>query len=113
MIDVHALTLEEKQQILYNHLRVGKQPNEFRRKIKPFLEEISALPQFIPEVARRLSDPAFTKNILLRSYYLKRFVEELQDQLPGITDTNTNVIGSFFKPVFDIISPQTFQGYRS
>jgi hypothetical protein len=55
VIDVRDLTLEEKRQILYNHLKLGKQPQEFRTQIKPLLEGVAAHPRFIPETARRLS----------------------------------------------------------
>jgi hypothetical protein len=81
VIDVHNLTIEEKQQILYNHLKLGNQAHEFRRDIKPFLEEISKLPQFVPEIARRLSDPTFTKKLILHSSFLKKFVEEPEEFL--------------------------------
>jgi len=37
VIDVHDLTSEEKQQILYNHIKLGKQAKRFRTAIKPHL----------------------------------------------------------------------------
>ncbi|HEU5051564.1 MAG TPA: restriction endonuclease [Hanamia sp.] len=109
VIDVHDLTLEEKQQILYNHLKLGKQPNEFRKEIKPFLEEISALSQFVPEVARRLSDPAFTKNLILRSYYLKRFVEHpeefLVEVIEGLDDDSRAALALIYMRNDNLESP--------
>ncbi|HEY5264824.1 MAG TPA: hypothetical protein VIJ37_07500, partial [Steroidobacteraceae bacterium] len=33
VIDVHDLSLQEKQQILYNHLKLGRQPLTFRAEI--------------------------------------------------------------------------------
>jgi conflict system STAND superfamily ATPase/restriction endonuclease len=35
VIDVRDLSIDEKRQILYNHLKLGKQPRSFRTEIKP------------------------------------------------------------------------------
>jgi hypothetical protein len=63
VIDVRDLTTEEKQQILYNHLKLGKQDQPFRKAIKPHLVSIANHDRFVPETARRLSDPVFTTGI--------------------------------------------------
>ncbi|MDE2107536.1 MAG: hypothetical protein KGL39_60645, partial [Patescibacteria group bacterium] len=57
VIDVHNLTGQEKQQILYNHLKLGGQSLAFRAEIKGHLPSVAAHPRFIPEIARRLADP--------------------------------------------------------
>src|SRR5579883_3113610 len=59
VIDVHDLSADEKCQILYNHLKLGKQPRSFRTEIKPYLDGIAKHARFIPETARRLADPLF------------------------------------------------------
>lgn len=74
VIDVHNLSENEKQQILYNHLKLGKQQRTFLVGIKEYLPSIAAHPRFIPETARRLGDPAFTKNLHLTDYHLGKFV---------------------------------------
>lgn len=88
VIDVHDLTVEEKRQILYNHLRLGKQPRSFRREVKPYLEQVAAHNRFIPETARRLSDPIFTRNLRISSHQLRLFVDRreqlLQEILSGL-----------------------------
>jgi hypothetical protein len=84
VIDVHQLTPEEKRQILYNHLKLGKQPLSFRSDIKPYLERVAAHPRFIPETARRLSDPLFTKGLFIDGYYLERFVEKREQLLEEV-----------------------------
>ena len=88
VIDVHDLSADEKRQILYNHLKLGKQPRSFRTEIKPYLEDIASHPRFIPETARRLADPLFTKDLFLDPYYLRQFVEKreqlLQEVLQGL-----------------------------
>ena len=88
MIDVQALSGDEKRHILYNHLKLGKQPPSFRREIKPYLERIADHPRFIPETARRLADPLFTKDVFVDANYLSQFVERrerlLQEVLQGL-----------------------------
>lgn len=92
VIDVHSLTPNEKRQILYNHLKLGKQSRSFRSEIKPYLDSIADHPRFIPETARRLADPLFTKGLFLDPYHLEKFVEKreqlLQEVLEGL-DANS------------------------
>jgi len=81
VIDVHDLSIEEKQQILYNHMKMGNQPKTFKTKIKPFLEEVSAHAQFIPETARRLAEPIFTKELNISRNGLAEYVERQESFL--------------------------------
>jgi len=75
VIDVHNLTVYERRQILYNHLKLGRQSNEFRSKVKPYLEGLANHGRFIPEIARRLADPFFTKELHLSEWSLSNFIE--------------------------------------
>ena len=88
VIDVHELSKDERRQILYNHIKLGRQPASFRAEIKPFLESVATHPRFVPETARRLADPLFTKDLFIDPYFLGRFVEKreifLQDVLRGL-----------------------------
>lgn len=88
VIDVHALSTQERRQILYNHLKFGKQPRGFLTQIKPLLEAVADHPRFIPETARRLADPLFTKDLFIDSHYLGQFVDKreqlLNDVLQGL-----------------------------
>jgi hypothetical protein len=92
VIDVHELSPDEKRQILYNHLKLGKQPRSFRTDIKPYLDDVANHHRFIPETARRLADPLFTKNLFVDKYYIDQFVEKreqlLQDILHGLDADN-------------------------
>lgn len=92
VIDVHNLSLIEKRQILYNHIKLGKQPKSFRSEIKPYLENIANSSGFIPEIARRLSDPLFTKDLDIHLLTLTEFVENkerfLRDVIVGL-DNNS------------------------
>jgi hypothetical protein len=88
VVDVHDLSLDDKRQILYNHLRFGAQPREFRSGVKPFLEEVVHLEEFLPEVARRLGDPQFTAKLApFKSDVLAFFenpVEHLVEVVQGL-----------------------------
>lgn len=84
VIDVHDLTMGERQQILYNHLKLGRQPREFRTEVKPLLVSVAAHDRFIPEIARRLAEPFFTKNLHLSECSVARFVDEREQLLIDI-----------------------------
>lgn len=90
VIDVRDLTLEEKQEILYNHMKLGKQNKAFRTAIKPHLPSIGSHSRFVPETARRLADPLFTAGLEINRYKLNSFVEKqehfLQEVLRGLDE---------------------------
>jgi hypothetical protein len=65
VIQVESLTKQEREQILYNHIRLGTQPTSFRKRVKPHLPYVAAHPRFVPEIARRLGNPIFTKGLAL------------------------------------------------
>lgn len=81
VIDAHDLTMDEKRQILYNHLKMGKQPKSFITAIKPYLESVATHDRFIPETARRISDPFFTKGLTLSNFWISHFVESQESFL--------------------------------
>jgi hypothetical protein len=84
VIDVHDLSVDERRQILYNHLKLGRQSREFRVAVKPYLESVAKHNRFIPEIARRLADPFFTKNLYLSEWSLANFVEKRERFLMDI-----------------------------
>ncbi len=68
VIEVESFTREEREQILYNHLRLGGHPAEVLEAMRPEdLEAVAADASFLPELARRLGDPLFTRRLYLRS----------------------------------------------
>lgn len=81
VIDVQKLTITEKRQILYNHLKMGKQSSSYKKEIKPHLEYVANHKRFIPEMARRLSDPFFTKNLYLSEFHLDIFIQKQESFL--------------------------------
>jgi hypothetical protein len=76
VIDVHKLTLEEKRQILYNHLKMGDQPTHFRKEIKPYLDDVAPLKEFLPETARRLGSKFLTKGLLITKWHVLGFIKD-------------------------------------
>ena len=88
VVDVHDLDLDDKRQILYNHLKYGAQPTAFRTSVKPFLESAAHVDEFLPEVARRFGDPQFTAKVepQLRSVvsFFERPVEHLEEVVRGL-----------------------------
>ena len=84
VIDVHRLSGEEKRQILYNHMKLGKQPQSFKSMIKNHLEAVADHPRFIPEIARRLADPFFTANLTMTRHHILEFVDKREQLLEEI-----------------------------
>jgi hypothetical protein len=76
VINVQALETDEKEQILYNHIKLGDQPRTFRQSVKPHLPAVAASRRFLPEIARRLGTPLFTEGLNVDSKSIQRFVDE-------------------------------------
>jgi hypothetical protein len=116
VIDVHDLSALERQQILYNHLKLGKQSVAFRSNIKPHLENMAAHPRFIPETARRIADPVFTKGLYVSEYYLGQFVEKreqlLLEVINGLDANNKAALGLIYMRKDRLESPITPQDYE-
>jgi hypothetical protein len=114
VIDVHDLSTLERQQILYNHLKLGKQPTAFRSTIKPHLEYMAAHPRFIPETARRIADPLFTRGLYLSEYHLGQFVEKreqlLVEVIQGLDASSKAALGLIYMRKDYLESPITLQG---
>lgn len=113
VIDVHALSSQEKQQILYNHLKLGSQTSAFRAEIKQYLPSVAAHSRFIPEIARRLADPAFTKKLYLTEYHLGLFVQKreqlLQEVLDGLDQDNIAALALIYMKKDHLESPISLQ----
>lgn len=100
VIQVEKLTQQEKEQIVYNHLKLGKQPTRFRRAIKPHLHEFADHPNFLPETARRLADPLFTTKVRPKLDSILNFVAEpeeyIRDVIKGLGDAERAALGLTF-----------------
>ena len=101
VVDVTDLTRGERCQILYNHLKHGRQPKDWVRTSVPHLDDVAGHPGFTPELARRLADPAFTTNLGYPSaanlgafFHMPR--QFLADTLAGLDDDCQAALGLIF-----------------
>jgi len=60
VIRLEDLSITERSEMLYNHLRIGRQSQPFKASIAPLLPNIAQIQPFYPEAARRLADPNYT-----------------------------------------------------
>lgn len=81
VVDVGELTLEERAQIIYNHVNFGQQTQSWRSSVKPHLAAVAAVRDFLPGIAERLGDPNFTKGLAPRESSLVRFMQEPTEHL--------------------------------
>jgi len=81
IINVHELTVEEKARIVYNHLKLGDQSNEFRSAVKGMLPDIAKRDDFLPESARRLGNRFFTGDLILTPAHVEDFFARPKDFL--------------------------------
>lgn len=109
VIDVHELTTQEKEQILYNHIKPGNQPKHFRTEIKPHLEQAARHPRFIPEIARRLGNRFFTKGLHLDQTSINDFIERreqlLQEVIQGLDSDSRAALALIFMRNGRLASP--------
>lgn len=87
IIQVEKLTKSERQMILYNHLKTGRQPKSFKTKVKPHLVEAAAVPKFLPEIARRFANPKFTTRLVIESDSVCNFFEKPIKWLQEVIET--------------------------
>ncbi len=113
IIKVQDLSTEEKEQILYNHIRLGDQPHSFRTKIKPHLTDVAGNPRFIPETARRLGNPFFTKDLIITNHHVRQFVERrevlLKEIVQGLDTDSGAALGLIYMRNGRLESPVTLQ----
>ena len=81
IVDVGELSPEERGQILYNHVNYGGQSQSWKTAVRPHLDAVARVPSFLPGIAERLGDPAFTKSLALREPSLVRFMKEPREHL--------------------------------
>ena len=101
------------QEDLVRMLKLEKQPMSFRTAVKPYLEAVALHKRFIPETARRLADPVFTKGLYIHEYTLGQFVEKreqlLQEILQGLDDESKAALALIYMRNDRLESPITLQ----
>ncbi|MET3520958.1 hypothetical protein [Mesorhizobium abyssinicae] len=81
VVDVGALSITEKAQILYNHVNYGSQSQSWKSSVKPHLDAVAAVEAFLPGIAERLGDPNFTKSLAPREASLVQFMQDPREHL--------------------------------
>jgi hypothetical protein len=74
LVDVEDLTLDERKQMLYNHIAGGDQPVDVKAEMKQFLDHAAAAEPFRPEMARRLGLRAFTGSLSMTETGITEFM---------------------------------------
>lgn len=92
---------------IYNHLKFGSQPDDFLRRIKPFLAEVVSISHFRPEIARRLSNPFYTRSLIASADGLRaeRPADFLVDTLNNLDRALKAPIGLIFINAKRLTSP--------
>jgi hypothetical protein len=113
VIDVHDLTHEERNEILYNHLKLGLQSKSCLSKIKTFLPMIAAHPRFVPELARRLANPLLTRGLIISTTALVTFVDRqdafIQDVIRSLDVESKAALALVYMRNGKLESPITFE----
>lgn len=95
IVDVGSLSPEERSQILYNHIKAGNQSNEWKKQVKPYLDELAKESNLLPEIARRLGNQSYTSKLTLSLQSLKKFVSEPMEYLKEtISELNDTQLGA-------------------
>jgi hypothetical protein len=81
VVNVGELSEAEKIQILYNHIKHGKQTGEWKSEAKPHLASVAGVSNFLPGISARLGNPDFTKKLPLTQSALVRFMAEPEEHL--------------------------------
>ncbi len=91
IVNVGALSPEEREQILYNHIKAGNQTIQWKSTVKPYLQQAAQYTGLLPEIARRLGSRSYTAGIATVPKDLISFVanpmEFLIDSIRELSDS--------------------------
>jgi hypothetical protein len=110
VIDITALSLSEKEQMLYNHLKAGDQAARVLDEWRPHLRTVAAATRFQPEVARRLSLQDFVPASGLKGEaalvsYFEHPNEFLVDVLDGLDPAQRAVLAAVYLSGGELLAP--------
>lgn len=112
VISVQDLSLEEKSQILYNHMKLGNQPQAFKSSVKQHLPAAAASNAFLPEAARRLGHQLFTRSLRTDRRSILEFFEKpltfLVEVLRGLDSNSRASLALIFMNGGSLSSPFSF-----
>ena len=100
VVQVKDISHEEREQILYNHIKMGGQTSSFKSSVKSHLPMLAELEAFNPEAARRLGNPLFTKDLHISRASLQSFVENPMSLLIEVIETMDESLRSAIALVF-------------
>ena len=86
VVNAEDLSLDNRRQIVYNHIALGDQSVEVRRQMKPFLDQVASAEPFRPEVVRRLGLRAFTVGLALTEQGILDFTQRAREFLHNVFD---------------------------
>ena len=81
IVYVGALNADEREQILYNHIKGGNQTDVWKSRVKPQLKSLASEVTLLPEIARRLGDIAYTVKLSTAYDALVKFIREPKEHL--------------------------------
>lgn len=118
VIDVTELTADEKEQMLYNHLKAGDQPATVLNAWRPYLRAVASVDRFQPEVARRLSLQGFVPPAGLSGEadlmaYFEHPNDFLNDVLEGLEPAHRAALGAVYLSGGELTAPFTPDGRLS
>ena len=110
VIDITDLSVSEKEQMLYNHLKAGDQPATALDEWRPHLRAVAAGTRFQPEVARRLSLQDFVPASRLRGEaalvsYFEHPNEFLVDVLDGLDPAQRAALATAYLSGGELLAP--------
>lgn len=86
IVELSTLSPDEGAQILYNHIKSGNQAKQWKSRVKPHIEQIARESTFLPEIARRLGNQAYTSRINHLPQDLVEFVRKPTEFLRATID---------------------------
>lgn len=110
VIDITDLSVSEREQMLYNHLKAGDQPAAVLDEWRPHLRAVAAATRFQPEVARRLSLQDFVPASGLRGEaalvsYFEHPSEFLVDVLDGLDPAQRAALAAVYLSGGELVAP--------
>lgn len=100
IVKVAEISKEEREQILYNHVKMGNQTRKWRRSFKQVFDAVAGHQGFRPEIARRLGTSEFTKAIPLTTQDMSNYVakpeEFLRDTIEGLSTDDRAALAAIF-----------------